>query len=58
MLDLKQRRACRSASELLLVCADEKVALLEVRETRTPYRKKSRWRGDGDLGLGSIGLLF
>ena len=58
MLDLKQRRAFRSASGLLLVCADEKVALLEVSETRTPYRKKSRWPGDGDLGLGSMRRLL
>jgi hypothetical protein len=56
MLDLKQRRACRSASELLVVCAAEKVALLQDRKMSTPCRRNRKQLGDGGLDSGSMFL--
>lgn len=44
MPDLKQRRACRSSSVLLLACADVNIIVLEERTMRMVQRRKSAWR--------------
>lgn len=44
MPDLKQRRACRSLSELLLACADESIIVLEDRNMRRLQRRKGAWQ--------------
>ena len=44
--DLKQRRACRSSSDLLLVCdcADESGTVVEDSNMKRLHRKKCAWR--------------
>jgi hypothetical protein len=39
MPDLKQRRACRSSSVLLVACADENTIVLEDKNMRVQRRK-------------------
>jgi hypothetical protein len=41
MPDLKQRRACRSSSVLLLICCDESGRVAKDREMKAPHRKNS-----------------
>lgn len=47
MPDLKQRRACRSSSVLLVACADENIIVLEDRNMRMVQRRKSAWWDGG-----------
>jgi hypothetical protein len=41
MPDLKQRRACRSSSVLLVACADENIMMLEYKNMRVQRRKSA-----------------
>jgi hypothetical protein len=41
MPDLKQRRACRSSSVLLVACADENIDVLEDKTMRVQRRKRA-----------------